>query len=192
LNRRFSDYVPLFLTAGAIVILDQASKYLIRANLAMGEVYRPDLWISQFVRFVHLHNRGAAIGTSPGMGIFSMVVAILVSAVIIYLYPRIPPQERLVRLAMALLLGGALGNLIDRLHQGYVTDFISLLNIPVLNLADLSISVGVVVLFIGLWQQEQKKKRQQQPASQAEDPEDKPDTGRSLNLQIQSKDSQGE
>jgi signal peptidase II len=180
------------LTAGAVVILDQASKALVRANLGLGEVYRPELWLSQFIRLVHLHNRGAAIGTSPGMGIFSLVVAILVSAVIIYLYPRIPRQERLVRLSMALLLGGALGNLIDRLHQGYVTDFISLLNIPVLNLADLSISAGVVILFIGLWQQEQRTKRQQQSASQADVQDDKPEDGRILNLQMPSKDNRGE
>jgi signal peptidase II len=192
LNRHLSDYVSLFLTAGAVVILDQASKALVRANLGLGEVYRPELWLSQFARLVHLHNRGAAIGTSPGMGIFSLVVAILVSAVIIHLYPRIPRQERLVRLSMALLLGGALGNLIDRLHQGYVTDFISLLNIPVLNLADLSISAGVVILFIGLWQQEHRTKRQQLSASKADVQDDKPDDGRILNLQMPSKDSQGE
>jgi signal peptidase II len=126
------------------------------------------------------------------MGTFSMVVAMLVSAAIIYLYPRIPRQERLIRLSMALLLGGALGNLVDRLVQGYVTDFISLLDIPVLNLADLSIAIGVITLFIGLWKQEQGKKSQQSPTGPAEDQEDQTESGRILGTQIPSKDVRGE
>lgn len=168
------------LIAGAIVVLDQASKYLVRANLALGEVYRPDLWISQFIRFVHLHNRGAAIGMFPSLGNVFMVLAMLVSAAIIYYYPRIPRQDWLVRLSMALFLGGAVGNMIDRLHQGYVTDFISLLDIPVLNIADLSVSSGVVVLFIGLWQQEQRKKHLQDSATQDNDSGNQGKTGRVL------------
>jgi len=170
------------LVAGTIVVLDQASKYLIRANLALGEVYRPELWITQFARFVHLHNRGAAIGMFPGLGNVFMVLALIVSAALIYYYPRIPRQDWLVRLAMALLLGGAVGNMIDRMHQGYVTDFISLLNIPVLNLADLSVSTGVIVLAIGLWQQEQRKKSTQDSTVPDDDSSSTGETGRNMLL----------
>ena len=59
---------------------------------------------------------------------------------------------------MSMLLGGALGNLISSLAQGYVTDFVSVGNFPVFNVADASISVGVVVLFFGMWIQEVKEK----------------------------------
>ena len=69
---------------------------------------------------------------------------------------------------MALLLGGALGNLIDRLYQGYVTDFISLSEFPVFNIADASISLGVVVLFFGMWYQEKEKKALQDSTDGAE------------------------
>ena len=168
--------------AGVIVALDQMSKVLIRANLMLGEVYRPELWISQYARFVHLHNRGAAIGILPGLGNVFMVVAMLVSVALIFYYPRIPRQDWLVRLSMALLLGGAIGNMIDRLHQGFVTDFISVLNIPVLNLADLSISTGVIILVIGLWQQEQRKKPTQDSAMPDDDISCEGKTGRNLSL----------
>jgi signal peptidase II len=69
---------------------------------------------------------------------------------------------------MGLLLGGAIGNLIDRFRQGYVTDFISVGKFPVLNIADASISVGVAILFIGMWLQERQKK--QTPPAEGEQP----------------------
>lgn len=170
--------------AGVVVLLDQTSKYLVRLNLALGEVYRPELLVSQYARLVHLHNSGAAIGIFPNLGNVFMILAILASAAIIYYYPRIPREEPLVRLSMALLLGGAVGNLIDRLHQGYVTDFISLLNIPVINLADLSVSAGVVLLCLGLWHQEQRRKRQPDPADTAGEAGEAQKGGRFQALQV--------
>jgi signal peptidase II len=183
LKQRLSDYAFLLLIAGTIVALDQASKYLVQANLAMGEVYRPELWLSQYVRVVHLHNRGAAIGIFPGLGNVFMILAMLVSAGILYYYPRIARQDWLVRLSLALVLGGAVGNMIDRLQQGYVTDFISLLNIPVLNLADISILTGVLILFIGLWRKEQRKKPGQDNATQDHTSSSEEKTGRFLSLE---------
>lgn len=180
MKRRLSDYAHLLLFAGAIVLLDQVSKYLIRANLAPGEVYRPELWISQYARFVHLHNRGAAIGIFPSLGNVFMLLAMLVCVAILYYYPRIPRQDRLLRLSMAFLLGGALGNLIDRLHQGFVTDFISFLNIPVFNIADLCIPIGVTLLIIGLWRQERNMGLRQASVERGEDSGDGGQTGRNL------------
>lgn len=158
MRKYLADYFSLFLIAGLIVLLDQATKYIIRSNLAVGEIYRPDLWITQFARIVHWQNTGAAFGMFQSLGNVFMILSMVVSAAIIYYYPQVPPQDRLIRLAMALLLGGAVGNLIDRLYQGYVTDFISVSEFPVFNIADASISLGVVVLFFGMWYQEKEKK----------------------------------
>lgn len=157
MRKYLSDYVSLFLIAGLIVLLDQLTKYLIRTNLALGEIYRPDLWITQIARIVHWQNTGAAFGMFQSLGNVFMVLSMIVSAAIIYYYPQVPRQDKLIRLAMAMLLGGAVGNLIDRLYQGYVTDFISISEFPVFNIADASISLGVVVLFVGLWLQEREK-----------------------------------
>ncbi len=82
----------------------------------------------------------------------------IVSGIILYYFPQIPSKDWLIRISMGMLLGGAIGNLIDRLTLGYVTDFISVGDFPVFNIADSSISVGVVVLFFGMWRQERRTK----------------------------------
>jgi signal peptidase II len=178
LKQRLADYAFLFLVAGSIVFLDQAGKFLVRSNLAPGEIYRPDLWLSQYIRFVNLHNTGAAIGLLPGYGGVFLLLSALISLAVLYYYARIPHQQWLLRLSMALVLGGALGNLVDRLHQGYVTDFISLLNIPVFNLADLSVLVGFMLLFVDLWRKEHKKGLVQNTANQGGDSSQDKKSGR--------------
>jgi signal peptidase II len=168
LRKYLSDYFSLFLVAGLIVLLDQLTKYLIRSNLALGEIYRPDLWITQFARIVHWQNTGAAFGMFQSLGNVFMILSMIVSVAIIYYYPQVPRQDRLIRLAMAMLLGGAVGNLVDRLYQGYVTDFVSISEFPVFNIADACISLGVVVLFVGMWFQEREK----EASKEAVDPDD--------------------
>jgi len=80
--------------------------------------------------------------------------------VIIYYFPKVPREDWSLRLAMSLQLGGALGNWIDRVFVGHVTDFISVGTFAVFNVADSSISVGVAVLLFGLWQQERMNRKQ--------------------------------
>lgn len=157
MKKYLSETASLFWIAATIVLLDQVTKSIIRANLSLGEIYRPDLWITQYARIIHWQNYGAAFGIFQSLGSVFMVLSFVVSIVIIYYYHQVPRQDWLVRLAMGLLLGGAVGNLIDRLHQGFVTDFISVGQFPVFNIADASISTGVAILFIGMWMQERRK-----------------------------------
>lgn len=162
------DTVWLLLGAGFIVILDQLSKQWIRDNLAIGEVFHPELWITSHVRILHWTNTGSAFGLFPNMGSVLTVMAFLVSAAIIFYFPRVPRQDWILRLAMTLQLGGAVGNLVDRLMQGHVTDFISVGNFPVFNLADASISVGVAILILDVYLKERQEKTdpdQQEPAA---------------------------
>jgi signal peptidase II len=166
LKKLIVNYTFLFLIAGIIVFFDQLTKEWVRLNLQLGEIYRPDLWISQYIRIVHWKNTGAAFGMFQDMNPVFMVLSILVSGVILYYFPQIPAHDWLVRLSMSMLLGGAIGNLIDRFMEGHVTDFISVGKFPVLNIADASISVGVAVLFIGMWLQERTKKAN--PPAEAE------------------------
>jgi signal peptidase II len=174
LKNHLTNYAFLFLVAGIIVLLDQITKEWVRLNLQLGEVYRPELWTSSYFRLVHWKNTGAAFGMFQNMNIVFVILSMVVSAVIVYYYPQIPRQDWLVRLAMAMLLGGAIGNLIDRFRQGYVTDFISVGKFPVLNIADASISVGVAILFLGMWLQERQKKAA--PPAEVEPPVlDQPD-----------------
>jgi signal peptidase II len=157
LKKYLKDYLTLFSIAGTIVIIDQITKRIIQNNLAIGEVFMPDFWLSQYIRLVNWHNTGAAFGLFQNMSPVFTVLAFVVAIVIIVYYPSVPSHEWALRLAMSMQLGGAVGNLIDRLRQGYVTDFVSVGNFPVFNVADASISMGCVVLFIGLWMSERKQ-----------------------------------
>lgn len=158
-KRYFTDYMILFAFAAIIVLLDQWSKEWIRTNLVYGEIYRPELWLSQYARLIHWRNTGIVFGLFQNISrLFSFLPAII-SLGIIYYFPRVPREDRLIRIAMILYLGGGIGNLIDRLTQGYVTDFVSLGNFPVFNVADASISIGVVVLALGVFLKEQEEKK---------------------------------
>jgi signal peptidase II len=192
LRKYLPDYLSLFFVAGLIVVLDQATKYLIRSNLELGEIYRADLWITQFVRIVHWQNTGAAFGMFQSLGNVFMILSMVVSVAIVYYYPQVPPQDWLVRLAMAMLLGGAVGNLIDRLYQGYVTDFISVGEFPVFNIADACISMGVVVLFLGMWLQEKQKKASQDSAEAPDESIDEKKSELSLSPAVPSDETSSE
>jgi signal peptidase II len=158
LKKYLGDYLFLFLIAGTIILVDQWTKDWIRQNLALSEIYRPDLWITKYARILFWKNTGAAFGMFQSLGGVFSVFSFIVSGIILYYFPQIPRQDWLVRLSMGMLLGGAVGNLVSRLIQGYVTDFISIGSFPVFNIADASISVGVVVLFAGMWLQEKQKR----------------------------------
>jgi signal peptidase II len=98
------------------------------------------------------------------------VLAFIVIAAIIYYYPQISSVDWPLRLAMSMQMGGAIGNLVDRLTIGHVTDFISVGKFPVFNIADSSISVGCVVLLLGVWWQERVAKKQKMQSASSDQP----------------------
>ena len=158
--------------AAFIVALDQWTKWLVRTNIPAGESWLPDslLWLSPYARIVHWYNRGAAFGMFQQGNMVFTVLAFIVIAAIIYYYPQISTADWPLRLAMSMQLGGALGNLIDRIKIGHVTDFISIGTFPVFNIADSSISVGCVVLLLGVWWQERVAKKEKMRATPPEQP----------------------
>jgi signal peptidase II len=185
LKKYLADYAFLFSIAGIIVLLDQMTKYLVRTNLDMGMVFMPDSWLSQYARIVHWKNTGAAFGMFQSLGGVFTVLSFVVSLVILYYFPQVPREDWTVRLAMGMLLGGAAGNLIDRLMLGHVTDFISIWFFPVFNIADLSITSGVVVLFLGMWWQERQKQSDQASQLDETDPHAQPTPSQSLPEEFQ-------
>ncbi len=146
----------LLVPVGLIILLDQWTKSWVRSNIAFGESWGPE-WLAPFARFVHWYNTGAAFGLFQGMGTVFIILAFVISIAILIYYPRVPRQDWTLRLAMSLQMAGALGNLIDRLTIGHVTDFIAIGSFPVWNIADASITVGVFVLLLGIWLQERRK-----------------------------------
>lgn len=156
MRKYLQGYSFLLAQATLVISLDQWTKALIRARLDFGEIWSPWNWLTPYARLVHWKNSGAAFGMLQGFGDVFTVLAVLVAAAILYYFPQVPRHDWPLRLAMGLQLGGALGNLIDRLSQGYVTDFISIGTFPVFNLADASISVGVAILVLGMWIKERR------------------------------------
>lgn len=154
LVKSFRQYFPLLITSGLVLILDQVTKALIRQQLALYETWVPWDWMAPYARIVHWYNTGVAFGLLQDWGKVFAVLALIVAVAIVYYYPRIAPEERLLRFSLGLQLGGAVGNLIDRVMLGHVTDFISVGRFPVFNIADASITIGVGLLILSVWLQE--------------------------------------
>ena len=147
-----------------VIFVDRLTKDLVQKSLPLGEMWSPWPWLAPYARFVHWYNTGAAFGIFQGFGGIFTIIAVFVSIAIIYYFPRVPAEDWTLRIAMGLQMGGALGNMIDRLTQGYVVDFISIGNFAVFNVADSSITVGVLILLLGVYLQERKKPK---PAADA-------------------------
>ena len=156
--KRIGYLVLLLVITGSVVALDQWTKALVRTNLELGESWNPIAWLRPFVNITYWTNTGMAFGQFKSGGLILTVVAFVVSGIIVWYYWRLPPGQSLVRLALGMQLGGAIGNLIDRLRFGTVTDFIEVTRFPVFNLSDASISAGVVVLAFVLWREGREKK----------------------------------
>jgi signal peptidase II len=125
----------------AVIVADQGTKALVRAGVDLG--HRDG--ILPGIELVHVRNRGVAFGLFSDGGV--VLVALGVASVVALLaFFATHSRRPLVWLPTGLLLGGAAGNLIDRLRQGFVTDFIDLPLWPAFNLADACITVGVLTL----------------------------------------------
>lgn len=171
LKKLLRNYSLLIIVATIIISLDQYTKYLVRQNLDLWtETWAPWDWMLPYVRIVHVPNTGVAFGMFQGFGDIFSIVAIIVALIIVFYFPRVPVSDWSLRLAMSLQLSGALGNLIDRLTIGHVTDFVSVGNFPVWNIADASITIGVVVLILGvlITEIEEKKRKVSNQESQLE------------------------
>jgi signal peptidase II len=167
LARRWRRDLTFFLIAATVVALDQLTKSIVRANLGLYEAW-PDG--DSFVRIIHVTNSGAAFGILQGQTPFLIVTSLLglVAIVLYYVYP--PMEHGLIRIALGMQLGGAVGNLIDRVRLGEVTDFIDVGTFPTFNVADSSISVSIAaVLIFFLLESERTKQRQSLPVGDGDD-----------------------
>ncbi|WP_119072271.1 signal peptidase II [Aggregatilinea lenta] len=162
-----------------VISLDQVTKRYVATHLAPYDSWMPIKAIEPVFRFTHVHNTGAAFGIFPGGGGVFLVIALFVSSIIIYFYRQLTGPQILVRIALGMQMGGALGNVIDRLRQGYVVDFFHVEFWPVFNIADSAIVVGVILLAIEMWRldrREQAAARQAAVSAPAPDSDPHPDT----------------
>ena len=139
--------IVFFLTALLVVVADQLSKSWIRSNLAVGESM-PE---TGFLRLAHVQNTGAAFGLFKDQALPLTIVAFIGIAVllffVLFMHRRFPFLATMpAKLVLGLSLGGTVGNLIDRLRYGYVTDFIAIGRWPAFNIADSSVVVGTILI----------------------------------------------
>lgn len=128
--------------AFAVIGADQTVKWLIRQTIERGD----SLAVVWPLKLVHVTNSGAAFGMFQGAGPLLVMTSILgMIAIVVFLFnPSF--AHPLMRLGLALMLGGAVGNLIDRVKDGEVVDFVKVPNFPAFNVADSAITIGVLVL----------------------------------------------
>jgi signal peptidase II len=136
------------LVLALVVLIDQVTKALVRNGIEVGE----EDSILPAITLVHVRNTGVAFGAFSGGGIIVVaLVALALSALLYYFVTHI--DKPLIWLPTGMLLGGSIGNIIDRVRDGAVTDFVKLPAWPAFNVADISITFGVLVL---LWVIEQQ------------------------------------
>ena len=155
------DIATILGGAALIVTLDQWTKSLVREHIPFTDSWLPGSmeWLTPYARIVHWKNTGSAFGLFQNSNTIFIILAIIAAGFIIFYFPQVAREEWPLRTAMVLQLGGALGNLTDRIFIGSVTDFVSVGTFPVFNIADSSISVGVAVLVIAVLIQEVKERR---------------------------------
>lgn len=150
-----------FVLAALVIFFDQWTKWLIVKNMELGEriaVLEPNLALLSH------RNRGAAWGMLEGqMWLFTIVTVVVVIGILYYFYKEAKGKP-LFQISLMLLLGGALGNFIDRLFRGEVVDFISVLiplinyHFPIFNVADAALTIGVGLLIVYIIVDEKKNK----------------------------------
>ncbi len=131
------------------LIVDQITKILVVNSLVPGENIEI---IKNIFSIIYTNNTGAAFSILLGKRIFLIVVAVLIIGVLLYYIKRNKIEKKIDIIALSFVIGGSLGNLIDRIVRGYVIDFISIklgnYNFPIFNVADILIVIGVFLLLL--------------------------------------------
>ena len=140
--------ILIFSTALIIIFSDQLTKFLIRKNFQLNESIPI---IKNIFHLTYVNNTGSAFSFFQGYNLFFIIFSIAVIAAIVYYIIKIKENEKLMQFAAGLLLGGTIGNLIDRIYIGSVTDFLDFRIWPIFNIADSAVTISVILLVFLLW-----------------------------------------
>ena len=139
----YKDWIFYVLTI-AVIICDQLTKYVVRETIPLYETF---IEVGIF-SIVHGQNTGSAFGLFAGFTNFLIIASLIGLALILYFFVKQASANLFVRIAVGLIVGGAVGNLIDRVKDGFVVDFISVGWWPAFNVADSAISIGMTVMVL--------------------------------------------
>lgn len=141
-----------------LVIIDQVSKIIVINNLTNNKSVEV---IKSFFYLTYTNNTGAAFSILTGKRILLILVSVIVIGILIYYIKKTKIEKKINKIALSLVIGGSIGNLIDRIIKGAVIDFLDFkifgYNYPIFNLADTFIVLGVFLLLIGMFRKEEKK-----------------------------------
>lgn len=140
--------VFVFSTALIVVLLDQLTKLLIKQNFQLNQ---STPIIKDIFHLTYITNTGSAFGLFRGINTFFILFSIIVIIAISYYLKKIVQNEKALQFAVGLLLGGTIGNLIDRIIYGAVIDFIDFRVWPVFNIADSAVTISIVFMVVILW-----------------------------------------
>jgi signal peptidase II len=148
----------ILLVAGvavAVFLVDRVTKAWVTENIPLGTA-RPV--VGEYVRIVHAQNTGAAFGLLPERTTLLSVLSVVAVLAIVYYYRQIASSSAIVSATLGMQLGGAFGNLLDRITQGFVVDFVDVgvgdVRFWAFNVADSSIVVGIILVTAALWYEE--------------------------------------
>jgi signal peptidase II len=144
-NVRAAAFAKVVALAAVVVGLDQLTKHLVRTGIDVGDTHKFFLGI----QLVHVRNTGVAFSLFSGGGTIVLVFTLIALSVLVG-YFTVRPSRPWLWLPTGLLVGGALGNLIDRIAHGAVTDFVKFPLWPAFNVADMAITFGVITLLLVL------------------------------------------
>ncbi len=139
----------LVIIVSIIIIADQATKHLVASTMEIGQSITV---INNFLYITYVRNPGAAFGMLPYQTNFFIAITLIVAVLILYYYRLLSENHKWLRIGLSLQLGGAFGNLIDRISSAQVIDFINVtIWPPVFNLADSAIVIGIVIFLVSFW-----------------------------------------
>jgi signal peptidase II len=149
----------IYVLASVVILLDQFSKWLVVKNMELGE----QITIIRDIFYLTSHrNTGAAWGILAGQMMFFYIITLIVIGFVVYYIQKHAKESKLLGVALAFVLGGAIGNFIDRLFRKKVVDFFDIYigsyNYPIFNIADSALVVGVVLIFIATILEERRNK----------------------------------
>ena len=145
-----------------VIVIDQLIKFFVASALPLGGAWSPLAGPNPFFQIVYTINTGVAFGLFKDLGLVFIIIPLVISGVLFLSAERLRPDQRLIAVALGLMAGGALGNVIDRLRLGGgVLDFFDV-GIGTLrnasNVADWSIVLGVILLALAMWREERQAK----------------------------------
>lgn len=138
----------IFSMSLVIILIDQLSKFFVRTNFQLNQSIPI---INNIFHLTYINNTGAGFGILKAQALILIFVSISVIGIIFYNFDKIKNKETLLQIFVAFVLGGTIGNIIDRIAYGYVIDFIDFRIWPIFNFADSFVTIGVIGLIIYLW-----------------------------------------